>query len=83
MCMNVGEMMKGSTLNRHDLTAVYLLHCLVFHNLSQNTTISPFHHQHLVRGGWRESREVKMRRGEEKRRMEYCGCQGVWEEEVK
>ena len=35
-----------------DLTDVYLLHCLVFCNLSQHTSISPSYHQHLER--WEE-----------------------------
>ena len=37
---------KDTHLN---LTAVYLLHCFVFRNLSQHTSISLSYHQHLGR----------------------------------
>ena len=41
-----GEQKDTDLIN---LTAVYLLHCLVFCNLSQHTSISSSYHQHLER----------------------------------
>ena len=46
-----GEQKDTDLIN---FTNVYLIHCLVFGNLSQNTSISPSYHQHLGRWGGRE-----------------------------
>ena len=61
VCVNVGEVIEGDTLNRYMLTAAeYLLHCLEFCNLSQHTSISPSYHQHLGRwGGGKEGMREK------------------------
>ena len=52
VCVNVGEVIEGDTLNRYILSAAeYLLHCFEFCNLSQHTSIAPSYHQHLGRWG--------------------------------
>ena len=59
-----GEQTDPDLIN---LTAVYLLHCLVFCNLSQHTSISPSYHQHLERVERREGMRVKREVGRKER----------------
>ena len=51
-----------------NLTDVYLFHCLVFCNLSQNTSISSSYHQHL--GRWVNEDEGQKEEEEEKEEEE-------------
>ena len=58
-----------------NLTDVYLFHSLVFHNLSQHTSISSSYHQHLVRGvnedeGQKEEEEKEEEEKEEEENKE-------------
>ena len=51
-----------------NLTDVYLLHCFVFRNLSQNTSISSSYHQHLEMRGRGGGVKRKVGREEEERK---------------